>query len=107
MFQLLFRMLGFFVLALALVLAILDITRSITAEAIIMTSLASSWISINPETLASSRDAVVTLVHPLLWDPVLTNILALPSWLILWFLSMILLWLGQRREARYGRFASR
>ena len=107
MFHFLFKILGLFVLALAVVLAVLDITRSITASDVVLTPLASSWAAVSPQSLLSSRELVQEWVHPYLWDPVLTFILKLPSWLVFCLLAMIFLKLGQRKENPYGRFASR
>ena len=107
MFHFLFRVIGLFALAFALVLAVLDITRSITASAIILTPLGESWASFNPQSLAASKEAVESWVHPILWDPVLLFLLQLPSWLMFWVIAMVLLWLGQKRDNPYGRFASR
>ncbi len=107
MFGLLFRIIGFCVLALALVLAVLDVTRSITAGTLVLTSLAQWWAVISPETLLSGQQTLSETIHPFLWDPVIVTLLQLPSWLICWVISMLLLWMGQKREARYGRFASR
>lgn len=107
MFHFLFKIVGLFVLAMAVVLAVLDITRSITASEIILTPLAGSWAAVSPETLLSTQELVQTWTHPYLWDPVLIFMLQLPSWLVFWLLAMVLLKLGQRRENPYGRFASR
>lgn len=107
MFHFIFKIFGLFVLALSVVLAVLDITRSITASEFILTPLASSWAAISPASLLASRDLVLTWTHPYLWDPVLLFVLQLPSWLVFWLLAMILLKLGQRRQNPYGRFASR
>ncbi len=107
MFSFLFKILGLFTLALALVLAVLDITRSITASEIVLTSLASTWANVSPATLLSSREAVQIWTHPILWDPILLFLLQLPSWLVFWLVAMVFLKLGQRRENPYGRFANR
>ncbi len=107
MFHFVFRTIGLLVLALALVLAVLDITRSITASSMILTPLGTSWAAINPQSLESSKQAVETLIHPFLWDPVIMFALKLPSWLVFCFLALVLMWLGQKREDPFGRFASR
>ncbi len=107
MFHFLFRVIGLFVLALALVLAVLDITRSITASTLILTSLLESWEVISPSSLLTSKEVVETFTFPFVWDPIIVFVLKLPSWLVLWFVAMILLKLGQKRESPYGRFASR
>ncbi len=107
MFHFLFRVIGLFVLAFALILAVLDITRSITASAIILTPLYEAWTSVSPQSLQSAQEAVESWVHPILWDPIVLFLLKLPSWLVFWISAMVLLWFGQKRETPYGRFASR
>ncbi|NKB52489.1 MAG: hypothetical protein GKR97_09735 [Rhizobiaceae bacterium] len=107
MFHFLFKIVGLFVLALAVVLAVLDITKSITASEMILTSLASSWVAISEKSLESTHELVLTWSHPYVWDPVLLNLLKLPSWLIFFLVAMILLKFGQRRENPYGRFSGR
>ncbi|MEM9733358.1 MAG: hypothetical protein AAF903_07710 [Pseudomonadota bacterium] len=107
MFGFLFRAAGLVLLALALVLAVLDITRSISAQAFILTPLANTWASVSADTLAQVKQFLETSLHPLAWDPGLVFLLKLPSWLVLWFFSMVLLWMGQKRETPYGRFASK
>ena len=93
-------------LALAVVLAVLDITRSITASVIVMTPLMESWSAISPATLEAAQQAVEGWGVAFLWDPVLISILKLPSWLVLGLVSMLLFWFGQRRTSSIGRFAS-
>lgn len=107
LFSFVFRFLGFVILALALVLAILDITRSITASSLIMTSLGEAWAGFNPVSFAAAKEVITSSLPPFVWDSVITLILVLPSWLMFWLLAMILLWLGQKRNNRFGRFASR
>ena len=107
MFHFVFKILGFFVLALAVVLAVLDITKSITASEVVLTPVAATWAAISPGSLLESRNLVQQWAHPYLWDPVAEFVLQLPSWLVFWLLAMVLLKLGQRRENPYGRFASR
>ena len=68
-------------LALAVVLAVLDITRSITASALVITPLLESWSAISPSTLEAARQAVEGWGVGFIWDPVLLSILKLPSWL--------------------------
>ncbi len=92
-------------LALAVLLAVLDITRSITASSLVITSLLETWSAINATSLEATRTLVENWMA-VLWDPVLLILLQLPSWLVLGALSMLLFWLGGRRATRLGRFAS-
>lgn len=107
MFSFLFRTAGLFTLALALVLAVLDITRSITAASIVLTPLGKVWAKTSGATLLALKEMTEKTLHPVLWDPVLTFILSVPSWAIFWFIAMVFFWLGQKRQTPYGRFARR
>lgn len=107
MFQFASRAIGMIILALAVVLAVLDVTRSIGASRVVLTSLAESWSAVSPTTLQTAQQTLTEAPVPFLWDPLMLFVLALPSWLVAWFLAMLLLWLGQPRRRRFGRFASR
>ena len=107
MFSFLLRAAGFLVLALALVAAVLDLTRSIASSKVLITSFSGIWSNFSASSLEAAREAVMSLLHPALWDPVISSIIALPGWLVLWLVSMLLLWAGKRRENPFGRFASR
>ena len=104
-FHFLFRAIGMLVLALALIAAVLDLTRSIAASALVMTPAGAMWGSFSPGSLDALADAARTYIHPYVWEPVLTSILSLPAFLLLWLIAMVLLWMGQKRQDRYGRFA--
>ena len=107
MFHFLFRALGMIVLALAVVTAVLDLTRSIAASSVVMTPFSDLWARVSAQSLQNSQLAVETYLHAIVWDPVITFFLELPGWMLLWLIAMILLWLGQKRQNPYGRFASR
>ena len=107
LFSFVFRLLGLVILALALVLAVLDITRSITASSLILTSLGDAWAGFNPVSFEAAKEAVTTALHPAMWDSVIAFILMLPSWFVFCLLAMVLLWLGRKKSSRFGRFASR
>ena len=106
MFQFLLRAVGFALLALAMIFAILDVTRSITASQFVVTPLGGTLDAWLPESLPVWRTAVEGL-HPMLWDPVAVTLLGLPTWLVTWVVAMLALWLGQKAPDRFGRFASR
>ena len=107
MFSFIFRVAGFFILALSLMLAVLDVTRSLTASALVLTPMAQTWADISPTTLLASKEMITGWALPFLWDPVATTLLVLPSWLFVCLVAMILLKLSQKRGNPYGRFASR
>ena len=63
----------------ATIFVVLDVTRSVATSTFVATPLASSWSASAPASLAKVEMLVATRVHPLLWDPVLTHVLALPT----------------------------
>jgi hypothetical protein len=107
MFRITARILAIFLLALAVVLAVLDITRSVTASGIVLTPFSQTLETIRPGVIADFGQTVSENLHPLLWDPVLTFIFLLPSWLVCGFLALIFLRLGRGRPHPLRRFSSR
>ena len=45
-------------------------------------------------------------VHHLLWDPAVKSILALPAWILLGSIGLILGWLGRRRRRQINVFTN-
>ncbi|MCD7058771.1 hypothetical protein [Pelagibacterium xiamenense] len=95
-----FRIVGLVFLALALILLVADGTRMLAANGYVATPLG-NWIAqIAPLTLESARTAVQENVHPLLWDPTLTTLLAWPGWAVLGGIAIIFLLLGRSKTRR-------
>ena len=107
MFQILIRTIAIILLALAVVLTVLDITRTISANALVLTPAAQTLEAWRPGAFASMEEGVSSTLHPIVWSPVLTSIMALPSFLLCFFLSMLLFWSAERRRKPYGRFSGR
>ncbi len=103
MFSFLARVTGLFFLVIALVTAVMDITKSIGASAFVFTSLGETWTNLGPSSLETIRNQV----HPLVWDPVISWFLLWPTWLIFVILAFALLAIGRRRRRKPGRFATR
>ncbi|EFL87847.1 hypothetical protein [Ahrensia sp. R2A130] len=106
MFSVLLRVVGLAVLAFALVLAVLDLTRSISAAAPVVTPLAELWQTTSAGTFEWLQ-TTVTGLHALLWDPTLLFVLQLPGWIVFFAIAMLMMWSGQPKNDRFGRFASR
>lgn len=105
MLRFLFRLLATISLAIAVVLAVLDATRTVAASALVMTPLGESWLAVSPDTLATARKFTETTLHPLLWDPVMAGILRMPGFAVFGALALILYVIGHRPARRAGRFA--
>ncbi|MEO9339516.1 hypothetical protein ABFT80_19030 [Mesorhizobium sp. SB112] len=106
MFRFLFRLAASIALAVAVIMAVLDATRTVAASQLVLTPLATSWVTVSPETLETARAFVSEKVHPLLWDPAIVTVLKLPGFVFFAILAFLLYAVGHRPERRSGRFAA-
>lgn len=98
--RLLLRLLGTWLLGMALILLIIDGTRSLAASTIVMTSLAETWGTLHMQSLEDVRAFLATRFFGPLLEGVVDGILALPGWLVLGVPGGFLAWLGRTRRAR-------
>jgi hypothetical protein len=103
MFRFLFRLLALCALAVAVIFAVLDATRSIAASTLVATPLNTSWIDVSPGTLATAHDFVARNIHPLAWDPVIVRILDLPGFAVFALLALLFHAMGHRPGRRTNR----
>lgn len=106
MFRFLFRLAASIALAVAIIMAVLDATRTVASSRLVMTPLAASWATVLPETLETTRAFVSEKIHPLLWDPAIVTVLQLPGFVFFAILAFLLYAVGHRPERRSGRFAA-
>ncbi len=104
MFRFLFRLMATVSLAVAVIMAVLDVTRTIAAARLVMTPLSESWESVSPSTLQHAEAFIREHGHPLIWNPVMTFILAQPGFAVFAALAFLLYAIGHRPERRIGRF---
>src|SRR5512136_2853989 len=96
--SLLLRILGVWLLLLAMVAAVIDATKTLAGGgAWAVTPLGDQWASLSPDSRAAAKAAVVTHVGPFLWDAVITEILHTPTWGVFGVLGVALFWLGRKR----------
>ena len=101
MIRFLFRFLGYWLLAGALVAAIIDGSRSIAASALITTSFGQHFHQLAPALQIRLQFGIQNnLGLPWLWDVVFVNILTLPAFAVLGILALIFLMIGRRKRAR-------
>lgn len=98
--RLLFRLVGTWLLGLALILLILDGTRSLAANAFVATPLADTWTSLHAASLLEVRAFFETRFFGVLLETALDTVLALPGWVILGVPGAFVAWLGRSRRAR-------
>ncbi len=99
----LLRLAGFLLVAAGFVAAVMDGARSIAASEIDYARLGESAFRLLGERFLALQPAVERSLHPLLWDPVLTNLLLAPTSLLLLALGFLLLRLGRRPPETIGQ----
>ncbi|HUU66790.1 MAG TPA: hypothetical protein VMW57_05835 [Methyloceanibacter sp.] len=96
---LILRILGVWLLLLAMVAAVVDATKSLAGGgAWVVTPMGEQWRQLAPDTLNVSRAWIETTVGKWLWDPVIVAILSAPTWVVFGILGVLLYWLGQKRK---------
>lgn len=106
MIKALLRLVSMVLLAIAVIMAVLDATRSIATGAVAMTPLAASWKGVSPQSLASFEALVRENLPGLAWDPVVVWLLSLPGFALFGALALLVAFAGRRRERRDHRFAA-
>lgn len=96
-----FRIIGLLTLALALITAVLDLTRSIADSTIVMTSLGQDWFNFSLSSLNLTQAIIQRYIHPTIWDPGIQTILLLPSWVVFSVLAILFFWVGRRRKPNW------
>jgi hypothetical protein len=105
MLRFLFRMLGMIALAVAVIMMVVDATRTIAAGAFVATPLIESWQAVSPQTLSSFRALVEAGIGPAVWEALSAYLLALPGFAVFTALALLFFFFGRRPDRRLGRFA--
>lgn len=107
MIRYLLRLLAMIALAVAVILAVVDATRSVAESQLVMTPLAQSWSELSPNSIAAFRAWVEAKLHPAVWDPVLAAVVALPGFAVFGLIALLLYALGRRPQRRPRRLTAR
>lgn len=98
----LLRLLGYLLVAAGFVALVIDGARSIANSAVQYTPLKLALTTMFGTRMDALQPAVERNIHPLLWDPVLLNLLLAPAALIAFLLGFLLLRLGAPPEPKIG-----
>jgi hypothetical protein len=101
MIRFVIRVVALFALAGGFAVLVIDGTRSIAANRLLMTHFGETCATLLPKQFPLLQPAI-TRLNPLVWDPVLKNFFDLPTWLVLAVLGIILFWLARRRPPKIG-----
>ena len=105
MIRFIFRILATFALAVAVVMAVVDATRSIAASQWVATPLSQSWNEVAPQSFEAAAEFTRDMMVAELWDPVALTLLSLPGFVLFLFLALLFYLIGRRPERRLSRFA--
>lgn len=100
MFKALLRLLSMILLSVAVIMAVLEATRSIAAGALVVTPLGASWKALSPDSLLRFEELVRTTLPDLFWDPVALAVLGLPGFAVFLALAALFALAGRRRQRR-------
>lgn len=98
--RLLLRIIGTWLIGIAVVLAIVDGTRSLAANALATTSLGDTWTALGADSLAQLRAFIDTRFFGPVLEPLLTAVLGAPGWLVLAVPGVLLAFAGRARRTR-------
>ncbi|MDC9822783.1 hypothetical protein PRN20_03480 [Devosia sp. ZB163] len=98
--RLFLRILGTWLLGVALILLIMDGTRSLGANRLVFTSLEANWSWLHPASLEVVREFLSTRFFGVVLEPVTEAILAFPGWAVLAVPGALLAWMGRSRKTR-------
>jgi len=98
--RLLLRILGTTLLAAALILGILDGTRSLGENALVISSLGATWQMIHAESLQQLYAFIETRFFGPVLDGVINGLLSFPGWAVLGVPGALLAWLGRSKRTR-------
>ncbi len=98
--RVIFRIVGTWMLALAVVLIVIDGTKSLAANAVVTTSLAEYWAGLSGETLAAVEGFLASRLFAELLEQVLAATLAAPAFVVIGVPGLILAVLGRTRQSR-------
>lgn len=98
--RLLLRIIGTTLLAAALILGILDGTRSLGENALVITSLGATWEAVHAPSLAALYEFLETRFFGPLLEGLIAGVLGFPGWAVLGVPGALLAWLGRSKRTR-------
>lgn len=100
-----FRLLGTWLIGIALVLLIIDGARMLAVTEFVYTPLHQTWEALNAASLAGLRETVVTRMHPAIWDSLIWPLLSVPGWVLFGIPGLMCAVAGGKRTPRrYRKF---
>lgn len=98
--RLLLRVVGTLLIGFAVVLMIIDGTKSLGANAVVITSLGDTWTQLHPDSLVAVKGFLETRLFGPLLETVISALLGFPGWAVIGVPGLLLAWAGRSRRER-------
>ena len=87
-------------IAFAVILLIIDGTKSLAANALVLTSLEANWTQMHAESLDGLRAFLESRLFGPLLKPMVSALLSFPGWAVIGVPGILLAWAGRSRRER-------
>lgn len=94
----LIRLIGIWLMVIAVVALVVDGTKSLASARLIWTSLGEQWALTSTKSLEATQMFIVNNLHSIIWDPIIYAILLWPSWAIIGLLGLFFYWIARKRH---------
>jgi hypothetical protein len=98
--RLILRILGTWLIALAVILVVIDGTRSLAASALVTSSLGETWNAVNASSLMALKGFIDGRFFGPVLDPLLTALLGYPGFAVLGIPGALLVIAGRPKTGR-------
>lgn len=98
--RLILRVIGTLLIAFSVILIIIDGTKSLAANGLVLTSLDATWQAMHGDSLAAVREFLGTRLFGPVLDPLISAILGFPGWAVTGIPGLLLAWAGRSRRER-------
>ena len=98
--RLILRVLGTLLIAFAVILIIIDGTRSLAASGLVFTSLEATWLGMHADSLAAVKEFLESRLFGPLISPIVSAVLGFPGWAVIGVPGLLLAWAGRSRSER-------
>lgn len=98
--RLILRILGTWLVAMALILGVVDGTKSLAANSFVFTSFAEAWTWLNAESLTVTRTFLESRLFGPLLETVSDAVFVAPAWLVIAIPGLLIAWMGRSRRVR-------
>jgi TRAP-type mannitol/chloroaromatic compound transport system permease small subunit len=93
------RLIGWLLLAAALMSLGWDVVASLDANRIVINALGEQWFAYDRDSLTATQRLVQENI-PFLWDPVMMTLLRWPGWIVFALLGILFLLIFRKRRRR-------